>query len=249
MSPLVTLRTPSALDLPPGYRLIPLRESGDAFAHACRVADAEGAGSLVWVQRFDVAEFAVILEPDAPLSQARRVLFMGMAALADAVASLCPPERAVTIAFPDTLLFDGGLVGGGRLGWPKKTTDSERPDWLVFGAVVRVAFSNQVEPGATPMVTALDEEGFMGGGPAIIIEAFARYFMRAVDQWQISGFGSVEKDYIGRLNKDRPGDQHSLDDAGNLIIRPAIGEPRQLSLIEGLKAVAWLDRDSGGPRL
>src|SRR3712207_8916451 len=33
------------VDLPSLYRLTNLREAGDAFAHACRVAEREGAGT------------------------------------------------------------------------------------------------------------------------------------------------------------------------------------------------------------
>lgn len=61
-----------ALDLPPPYSLITLREVGDAFAHAKSVATEAGAGTLVYVGRFDLAEFAVVLEPDEPLREARR---------------------------------------------------------------------------------------------------------------------------------------------------------------------------------
>jgi hypothetical protein len=35
------------LVLPPPYTLVTLREVGDAFAHACRVAPEKGAGTLV----------------------------------------------------------------------------------------------------------------------------------------------------------------------------------------------------------
>jgi len=247
---LVTLRTPTSLDLPPGFRAVALRESGDAFAHACRTAADEGAGTLVWVRRFDVAEFAVILEPEAPLAEARKTLFMGMSATADAIAALCPPERPVTIAYPDTIRFDGGLVGGGRLGWPKRCGEDAVPDWLVFAATVRVSFAGTVEPGQAPTAAALDEEGFEGGGPAMLIESFARFFLRAVDSWQHLGFAPVVTDYLNRLGKDRPGDTLSLSPAGDLIVRPAVGDlERRLSLVDGLKAVAWLDRESGGPKL
>ena len=44
-----------------------LREVGDALAHATAIAAEEGAGTLVYVGRFDLAEFAVVLEPDEPL--------------------------------------------------------------------------------------------------------------------------------------------------------------------------------------
>ncbi len=43
---------------------------------------------------------------------ARRALFAGMNAAADALAAHCPPEKPITFAWPDTILLDGGLVGG-----------------------------------------------------------------------------------------------------------------------------------------
>src|SRR5262249_39940683 len=84
-----------ALDLPPPFRLVTLREVGDAFAHATRVAAQEGAGTLVYVGRFDLAEFAVVLEPEEPLKTARRALYAGLTALADALAVHAPPERPI----------------------------------------------------------------------------------------------------------------------------------------------------------
>ena len=76
--------TRPALDLPPPFRLITLREVGDAFSHATKVAAEGGAGTLVYVGRFDLAEFAVVLEPEEPLKTARRALYAGLTALADA---------------------------------------------------------------------------------------------------------------------------------------------------------------------
>ena len=65
------------LDLPPGYTLVALRELGDAFAHGCEIAAESGAGTLVWLRRYDLVEFAVILEPDEPPRSAPRSLFAG----------------------------------------------------------------------------------------------------------------------------------------------------------------------------
>lgn len=56
--------------LPPGFSLVTLRRSGDAFAHAQAIAAEAGAATLVWVRRFDIVEFAVVLEPDAILAEA-----------------------------------------------------------------------------------------------------------------------------------------------------------------------------------
>src|SRR5215212_10188171 len=126
-----------ALDLPPPFRLVTLREVGDAFAHACGIAAQEGAGSLVHVGRFDLAEFAVVLEPEEPLRTARRALYAGMTALADALAAHAPPEKPIAIVWPDAIRVDGGLVGGGRLGWPTDAADDDVPAWLVFGGMIR----------------------------------------------------------------------------------------------------------------
>ena len=89
------------LDLPPGYTLVALRELGDAFAHGCVIAAEAGAGTLVWVRRYDLVEFAVVLEPEEPLQSARRAFFAGMNAAADAIAAHCPPEREVGFDWPD----------------------------------------------------------------------------------------------------------------------------------------------------
>ena len=120
--------------LPPAFRLVTLREVGDAFAHARANAADEGAGTLVFVGRFDLVEFAVVLEPDEPLRQARRAFYAGMAALADALAVNAPPEKPMHIDWPDAIRIDGGLVGGGRLAWPDNADENEPPEWLVFGA-------------------------------------------------------------------------------------------------------------------
>jgi hypothetical protein len=81
----------SEIVLPPPFTLVTLREVGDAFAHAKALAPRNGAGTLVYVGRFDLCEFAVVLEPDEPLRQARRSFYAGMSALADAIVALRRP--------------------------------------------------------------------------------------------------------------------------------------------------------------
>src|SRR5262245_432347 len=100
------------LDLPPPFRLVTLREVGDAFAHAKSIAAEAGAGTLVHVGRFDLAEFAVVLEPEEPLRTARRAFYAGLVALRDALVTRAPPERAITFAWPDAIHVDAGLIGG-----------------------------------------------------------------------------------------------------------------------------------------
>src|SRR6266481_6331820 len=184
------VRTPfaQALDLPPAFRLVSLREVGDAFARAQEIAGDEGAGTLVWVGRFDLVEFAVVLEPDEPLRAARRAFYAGMAALTDALRAYAPPNKTVTIDWPDAIRIDGGLVGGGRLGWPPSAKEDEAPPWLVFGAMIRTVSMTDAPLGILPLSSALEQEGFGDAGAVQVPESFARHLMLAIDAWQVDGF-------------------------------------------------------------
>jgi Biotin/lipoate A/B protein ligase family len=244
------LRTVSkpALDLPPPFRLVTLREVGDAFAHAKSVAATEGAGTLVYVGRFDLVEFAVVLEPEEALKTARRALYAGLAALADALAVHAPPERPINFDWPDAVRVDGGLVGGGRLAWPPGADENEPPAWLVFGAMIRTVALGAEEPGLRPLSAALEEEGFDDLGSGALVESFARHFMVAIDAWQESGFGEVAKSYLARLAPES-GVRRDIDDNGDLLVR-RLGkvDVERRSLERALAEPSWLDPASGGPR-
>jgi hypothetical protein len=236
----------SQLTLPPVYRLVTLREAGDAFLHAQSVADEMGAGTLVYVGRFDVAEFAVVLEPDEALRVARRAFYAGMAALADALAAHAPPEKPMDIVWPDTMRVDLGLVGGGRLAWPRRADEDKVPPWLVFGATIRMATLND-EPGLNPLSTALEQEGFNDLAASQLIESFARHFMAVIDAWHEQGFSAVTSRYLPRLMTESRV-QHEIDENGDLLIRRA-GKTERQPLVRALKVPSWLDAVSGGPKL
>jgi len=241
-------RPKPALDLPPPFRLITLREVGDAFAHAAKVAAVEGAGTLVHVGRFDLVEFAVVLEPEEPLATARRALYAGLAALADALAAHAPPERPITFDWPATVRVDGGLVGGARLDWPQRAEESKPPPWLVFGAVIRTVAMGEAEPGLRPLSAALEEEGFDDLGSGRLVESFARHLMATIDAWHENGFGEVAKAYLARLVPE-PGVRRDIDDNGDLLVR-RVGRsaPERRPLLGALANPAWLDPATGGPR-
>jgi biotin-(acetyl-CoA carboxylase) ligase len=237
-----------ALDLPPLFRLVSLREVGDAFAHAQAIAATEGAGTLVWVGRFDLVEFALVLEPDEPLRSARRALYAGMAALADALAVHAPPEKPIAFDWPDAIRVDRGLVGGGRLGWPTGAAEQEPPPWLVFGATIRTVSMGESEAGLRPLAAALEEEGFDELGSGRLVESFARHFMVAVDAWQQDGFAAVARDYLARLPAE-PGVRRQIDENGDLLAR-RVGkaEAQRRRLLPALATPSWLDPATGGPR-
>src|SRR4030095_5247583 len=145
------------------------------------VAAKEGAGTLVHVGRFDLAEFAVVLEPEEPLRSARRALYAGLVALADALAVHAPRECPITFDWPDAVRVNGGLVGGARLAWPPAADESEQPAWLVFCAMIRTVARGEGDPGLRPLSAALEEEGFDDLGSGALVESFARHLMVAID--------------------------------------------------------------------
>lgn len=236
------------LDLPPLFSAVRLREVGDAFAHAISIAGEAGAGTLVYVGRFDLAEFALVLEPEEPLRSARRAFYAGMTALAEALAAHAQPDTSIAIEWPDSLLVNQGLVGGGRLAWPHDIAEDQTPEWLVFGGMIRTVSMSGLEPGLNPLVTALEEEGFTDVLSSQLVESFARNFMRTVDAWQESGFGAVAKSYIERLPREQ-GVRRDIDENGDLMLR-RMGkvDVARRKLLPKLAQPAWFDPTTRGPR-
>ena len=245
------IRTPYAaeLDLPPPFRAVMLREVGDAFAHAIEVAPEAGAGTLVWVGRFDLVEFALVVEPDEPLVRARRTFYAGMVALMDALLVHAPPEKLIAVEWPDAIFVDGGLVGGARLAWPADAAEDAAPDWLVFGAMIRTVTTAAGEPGLRPFAAALEEEGFDDVGSGRLVESFARHFMTVLDAWNEKGFATVQKSYLQWMPTEQ-GVRRDIDENGDLLARrTGKVDPERRRLIPKLAETAWFDPQARGPRL
>jgi biotin-(acetyl-CoA carboxylase) ligase len=237
-----------AFHLPPPFHAVALREVGDAFAHAKRIAPDSGAGTLVYVGRFDVAEFAVVLEPDEPLRTARRAIYAGLVALADALAVYAPPEKPISFQWPDAILINGGLVGGARLAWPTNVDEDAPPAWLTFGAMISAAPVGEQEAGLYPRATTLDAEGFdLGSGR--LLESFARHLMITVNAWQQDGFDEVARSYLSRLASE--GDvRYAINDNGDLLVhRLGHAKAECRSLVSALATPSWFDPATGGPVL
>jgi biotin-(acetyl-CoA carboxylase) ligase len=237
------------LDLPPAFREVTLREAGDAFGHAKRIAEKEGAGTLVWVRRFDMVEFAVVLEPEEPLTAARRAHYTALCALYDALAVHAPPEKLIQFDWPDAILVDGGLVAGTRIGWPEGAGEKETAPWLVFGAMVRSAILGAGEPGARPDAVSLEEEGFEELGSGKLIETFARHLMVWIDTWQQEGFRPVAEQYLERLATEESVER-SIDGFGNLLTRrKGKLDTTKQELLPALSILGWYDPVERGLKL
>jgi biotin-(acetyl-CoA carboxylase) ligase len=233
-----------ALDLPPPFRLVALREAGDAFAHACAHAPQFGAGTLVFAGRFDLAEFAVVLEPEETLVSAHASFYAGMAALADTLSALAPPETPIAIKWPDRLEIGRGVVGGGRLGWPQSADEHERPNWLVFGAVIRLVTMRSGKAALDLRWTSLADEGFGEVGAEGLVEGFARHLMVAIDCWQEGDFAPIARGYLARFRPEQ-GVRRAIDATGNLRIERLIEPAVCLDLRTALASPSWLGHCCG----
>lgn len=230
---------PRSLVLPPPYTAHWLPE-GDVFAEACRRADPEGAGCLVWHRSggSGVAgrlDFALVLEPETPLVEARRAFIVAMVALGDALAAQGPPERAVGFGWPGEVRFDGGRLGGMRLAVAPETGADAVPDWMVIGVELISDRDHLSGPGAHPDSVSLKEEEF--ADPPAIVESFAAYLMLNFDRWKHEGFASVAARYGTRL-----GSGAVLTEAGDLELENGVA-----TLEAALRVQDW--RDETGPKL
>jgi biotin/lipoate A/B protein ligase family protein len=234
------------LRLPPSFTPVRLRERGDAFAHALAIAATDGAGTLVYVGRFDLAEFALVLEPDEPLARARLAFYAGMTALTEALVANALPETLLEIRWPDTVTVNFALVGGGRLEWPEGIAENEVPPWLVFGGMIRTNFVGVSEPGLNPSVTSLDQEGFEDIQSGEVIASFARNFMVALDGWQEKGFAAVARPYLELMPREESLSR-SIAENGDLLERRG-GKVERRAFLPALEAAQWYDPQTKAPR-
>jgi hypothetical protein len=174
-----------------------------------------------------------------------------MNAAADAIAAHCPPGREVRFDWPDAILFDGGLLGGARLGWPADCAEDEVPAWLVFGIMLRAADMAHVEEVQAAAGVSLLSEGFEMVDTDAIIGSFARHLMTAFDLWNEDGFETIARDYLTRLPSRKAGERRRIDLSGDLVITPPAGSgpPERAGLVGALVKAAWYDPQARGPKL
>lgn len=230
------------LHLPPMFRLHRTQRR-DVMSEAMRLAPTEGAGALVFHQSPGLLAFAVVLEPEQPLSEARRAFFLGMTALADALAAHCPPERPLQISWPDQIIYDAGRLGGGRFAVAPGTAEDQVPDWMVFGAELIADRDEIDETGLYPGSTSLKEEEF---DPAVlIVSTFASYLALYFDRWAHEGFTSVARRYVARITPALERGMRRIEGDRLVEVVPLSDPARYPSLTEALARQEW--RDAKGP--
>jgi len=217
-----------------------------AFDEACRRA-AEGqigAGDCLWARRTDRAALAIVLEPEVPLAEAIQMGPLLQTAVVVSLGALLPPQVAVTIRWPGTLLLNGGIAGDMRIAAPAGPADAV-PSWLVVGC--DVVLSRDLagrEPGEDVGSTSAAEEGAGDLDRTRILESIAAHFLTWLDIWSDDGFRAVHQHWLGRVEgygeayairhgtEVITGRVLGLDDAMTLMVRSEDGETRALAFME-----------------
>ena len=115
--------------------------------------------------------------------------------------------------------------------------------------MIRAAWVGMSDPGSMPTATSLEEEGFATTDPAVLVDAFARYLMLSFDILSEQGFDAVAKSYLDRLCNPEAGEHRLIDRNGDLLIRRHGRGDERLVLVPALAEPAWLDQETGVPKV
>lgn len=219
---------------------------GSVFTEACARARAGqlGAGDVVWSRRKDMVEVSVVLEPEVAMDTAVQMLPLCMVALGDCLGALTPPQVGVSFVWPDRVCINGAQAGYFEAAAASAAAD-EPPDWLAVGLTLRHQRNpDDPEPGDTPDITWLSEEGGAELTRSDVIESYCRHFLTWINLWNDDGFRPVHAAWLFRAeNRDEDvsvehagkkvsGRMVGLDDNGNLLVKDATGNTVALHLAD-----------------
>ena len=172
----------------------------DPLAEACRlvVAGACGAADVLWSRNTEVADCAIVLEPDVALARCQQLVPMTMVAVAEALAVLCPPKVAVEFGWPGDILVNGATAGDVRLA-AATCASEDVPQWLVIGMRLQLLHGDKdYEPGERLDVTCLAEEGAETISRSDVLASLASHWMARLNRWQDDGFRPLHDQWLYR---------------------------------------------------
>ncbi|MFN3628258.1 MAG: biotin/lipoate--protein ligase family protein, partial [Parvibaculum sp.] len=167
------------------------------------------------------------LETEQPLATARRILYAGMVAIAEALMP-APGTGRIILEWPHVILRDGCRIATGRLAWPEGFEDDEVPDWLVFGGTVRTSTRHE-KSAQLPATHARRDAEADDAGAQRFLEAFTRRFLAALATWDEGGFEALARIYLRYLPIEN-GERCEIGPTGDLLLYGAAGDVLRFDL-------------------
>jgi len=154
---------------------------GDPFeAAAQKAALGCDAGTIVYNLQADRMRAAIVFAPDVTLKDAMAMLPLCGLGFQNALGALAPPEVAVHLGWNGALFVNGANCG--RLDVAASGTDPEVvPDWLIVAFDLPILLTG-TDPGATPDVTALYEEGCAEVDSSQLLESWSRHVLTWINR-------------------------------------------------------------------
>jgi len=241
---------PSFPPLLSGRQVIAGESPGNAALAGVRDGSL-GAGDILWGSDPSLVEVAIVLEPDVAFNKAAQMLPLAMVAAGDCIGAIAPPQVGVMFRWPGYVSVNGAPVGTVGVVMDSDTLDANglhAPSWLIVNLLLRMHLPQpEHEPGQTPGMTALAEEGCEDLSHLDVIGSFARHFLTWLNIWQDGGFRPIHVAWMQRADgRDAginiPGHPSpvvvtGMDDEGNLLVRTSDhpGPVTALALIDAIE--------------
>jgi len=194
------------------------------------------SGTIFYSQAVDTVRAALVLAPETPLEDAIQAVYVAQVGLAESLGALAPPEVPIHFQWPDRIKVNGAVCGGVR--YAADVSDPKaQPNWLVIG--IDVPFMNlRDEPGKTPNMTSLNEEGCGEIEPMALLESWSKHTLLWLNHFMESGFERIHNEWRPRcdtlgssITHPKSGVFVGLDDKGRMLLRQDV-MTETLSLIE-----------------
>ena len=158
---------------------------------------AVGAGDIFWLQSDNKIKLSIYLEPEVSLYRSAQMIPISMLAFSEAMGALAPPEFAIHFSWPNIIYANKAKVGKVELHIEKPTKKDQIADFMILSLEIQYNETQaDEEPGVTPDITCLSEEGCGHLTTSEIIESYSRHLLTWIHIWEEDGFSSVSQSWI-----------------------------------------------------
>lgn len=246
VAPLLMNRT---IATPPIFSVVTLAADADVPAEATRLA-AAGAddGTLVWADKDDRLDCAVILHPETGRERLAQLVFVAMLGLGDAMGSAAPPMLELTYSWPNRIMANGGVAARIGLVVAEDTAGGVIPAWLIIHAGVNIDIPLPESWDVDNPITSLKSQGCEDLTTPGLLENYSRHLLTWVNRWEDDGFAPVRTMWLNHVpNRDEhieieaggqriSGVFHDIGDDGALVLK-AEGKPRSIDPVTAFSAM------------